>query len=66
MPYDTIRGVIFGEGNGSLKDFGISFEKEDGEEEKNANKFVYYNIYMYLCNVETNNNNTFSHITLRC
>ncbi len=25
MPYDTIRGVIFGEGNGSLKDFGISF-----------------------------------------
>ena len=29
MPYDTIRGVIFGEGNGSLKDFGISFEKTD-------------------------------------
>lgn len=26
MPYDTIRGVIFGEGNGSLKDFGISFD----------------------------------------
>ncbi|MBQ7879255.1 MAG: methionine gamma-lyase family protein [Clostridia bacterium] len=26
MPYDTIRGVIFGDGNGSLKDFGISFE----------------------------------------
>ncbi len=26
MPYDTIRGVIYGEGNGSLKDFGISFE----------------------------------------
>jgi len=25
MPYDTIRGVIFGEGNGSLKDFGVSF-----------------------------------------
>ncbi len=25
MPYDTIQGVIFGEGNGSLKDFGISF-----------------------------------------
>ena len=25
-PYDTIRGVIWGEGNGSLKDFGISFE----------------------------------------
>ena len=26
MPYDTIRGVIYGEGNGSLKDYGISFE----------------------------------------
>ena len=26
MPYDTIRGVIFGEGNGSLKDYGISFD----------------------------------------
>ncbi len=25
MPYDTIRGVIYGEGNGSLKDFGVSF-----------------------------------------
>ncbi len=29
MPYDTIRGVIFGEGNGSLKDFGISFDCTD-------------------------------------
>lgn len=26
MPYDTIRGVIYGEGNGSLKDFGIAFD----------------------------------------
>ena len=26
MPYDTLRGVIFGENNGSLKDFGINFE----------------------------------------
>ena len=26
MPYDTIRGVIFGEGNGSLKDFGVTFD----------------------------------------
>lgn len=25
MPYDTIRGVIFGENNGSLKDFGVNF-----------------------------------------
>ena len=24
MPYDTIRGVIWGEGNGSLADFGVS------------------------------------------
>ena len=26
MPYDTIRGVIYGDGNGSLKDFGIAFD----------------------------------------
>ncbi len=26
MPYDTLRGVIYGEGNGSLKDYGISFD----------------------------------------
>lgn len=26
IPYDTLRGVIFGENNGSLKDFGINFE----------------------------------------
>jgi len=26
MPYDTLRGVIFGTGNGSLKDFDINFE----------------------------------------
>lgn len=29
MPYDTLRGVIYGDGNGSLKDFGISFECAD-------------------------------------
>ena len=29
MPYDTIRGVIYGEGNGSLKDYGISFDCVD-------------------------------------
>lgn len=29
MPYDTIRGVIFGEGNGSLKDFSIKYEQVD-------------------------------------
>lgn len=26
MPYDTIRGVIWGESNGSLKDFGVEFD----------------------------------------
>lgn len=26
MPYDTLRGVIYGENNGSLKDFGIEFD----------------------------------------
>lgn len=26
MPYDTLRGVIFGEENGSLHDFGIGFD----------------------------------------
>ena len=25
-PYDTLRGVVWGKGNGSLADFGISFE----------------------------------------
>ncbi|MBR2330243.1 MAG: methionine gamma-lyase family protein [Clostridia bacterium] len=29
MPYDTIRGVIYGDGNGSLKDFGITFDCVD-------------------------------------
>ena len=29
MPYDTLRGVIWGEGNGSLKDFGVSFDVLD-------------------------------------
>ncbi len=26
MPYDTLRGVIFGENNGSLKDFSVNFD----------------------------------------
>ncbi len=26
IPYDTLRGVIWGEGNGSLKDFGVTFD----------------------------------------
>lgn len=25
-PYDTLQGVIYGDGNGSLKDFGINFD----------------------------------------
>lgn len=29
LPYDTIRGVIYGEGNGSLKDFGVTFDVLD-------------------------------------
>ncbi|MBR2320652.1 MAG: methionine gamma-lyase family protein [Clostridia bacterium] len=40
MPYDTIRGVIYGDGNGSLKDFGISFDctelTADGKFDKTA------------------------------
>ncbi len=38
MPYDTIRGVIYGEGNGSLKDFGISFEHVELNENGKFNK----------------------------
>ena len=42
MPYDTLQGVIFGNGNGSLKDFGISFNcvdlTSDGKFNKNAVK----------------------------
>ncbi len=34
MPYDTLRGVAFGEGNGSLKDFGVSFEVVDLDEKE--------------------------------
>ena len=26
MPYDTLRGVIWGDGNGSLKEFGVLFD----------------------------------------
>lgn len=29
LPYDTLRGVIFGENNGSLKDLGIKFDLLD-------------------------------------
>ena len=40
MPYDTLKGVIFGEDNGSLKDFGINFECVDLVD----GKFDYINI----------------------
>ena len=44
MPYDTLRGVIYGDGNGSLKDFGISFDytelQEDGKFDKHAIKLA--------------------------
>lgn len=33
LPYDTIRGVIYGDGNGSLKDYGIGFDCVDLTEE---------------------------------
>lgn len=40
MPYDTLRGVIYGDGNGSLKDYGISFDcvelNEEGKFDKDA------------------------------
>lgn len=29
MPYDTVQGVIFGDGIGSLKEFGIKYEQVD-------------------------------------
>ena len=38
MPYDTLRGVIYGDGNGSLKDFGISFDCVDLDDEGKFNK----------------------------
>ncbi len=38
LPYDTIRGVIYGEGNGSLKDYGISFDCTDLTEDGKFNK----------------------------
>ncbi len=38
MPYDTLRGVIYGEGNGSLKDFGISFEYTNLTKEEKFDK----------------------------
>ncbi len=38
MPYDTIRGVIYGEGNGSLKDYGISFDCTELTEEGKFDK----------------------------
>lgn len=38
MPYDTIRGVIWGNGNGSLQDFGISFDHTPLTEEGKFDK----------------------------
>ncbi len=38
MPYDTLRGVIYGEGNGSLKDFGITFDCTDLTQEGKFDK----------------------------
>ena len=43
MPYDTLRGVIYGEGNGSLKDFGISFECTQLTDEEKFDKVAIKN-----------------------
>ena len=40
MPYDTLRGVIYGEGNGSLKDFGISCDQTDLQEDGKFDKIA--------------------------
>lgn len=34
MPYDTIRGVLFGDDNGSLKEFGIEFKQAELKNDK--------------------------------
>ncbi len=43
MPYDTLRGVIYGEGNGSLRDFGISFEYTNLTKEEKFDKVAIKN-----------------------
>lgn len=45
VPYDTIRNVIWGDGNGSLKDFGVKFDilslDENGKvDEKEARRLL--------------------------
>ena len=50
MPYDTIRGVIYGEGNGSLKDFGISFDCVDLTQEGKFDKAAIEREYHRLKN----------------
>ncbi len=53
-PYDTIRGVIWGKGNGSLADFGVSFDvvpldekgKVDFSAVKNALQTPYQIVYI--------------------
>ena len=43
-PYDTLNDVIFGDGNGSLKDFGIKFEcielKQDNIDKESIAKYL--------------------------
>lgn len=53
MPYDTIRGVIFGENNGSLKDFGVQFDyceliNNDFDYELIKNKFHNFVKVVYI------------------
>ncbi len=48
MPYDTLRGVVYGEGNGSLKDFGISFDCTDLTDEGKFDKIAIEKDYKRL------------------
>lgn len=52
MPYDTLRGVIYGEGNGSLKDFGISFHCVDVDTNGKMDKKAVENALKTLKNVK--------------
>ena len=52
MPYDTLRGVIYGEGNGSLKDFGITFTCVDLTSEGKFDKSTIKTAYSTLKNVK--------------
>ena len=52
MPYDTLRGVIYGDGNGSLKDFGIHFHCVELDEHGKMDKKAIENGLKTLQNVK--------------